>query len=55
NKDASIEAVMNILRLEEPLADKLGLGELQPHVDRLMVPIHYSPDKVVEISGLGCM
>ncbi|GKE25193.1 hypothetical protein Tco_1436705 [Tanacetum coccineum] len=47
SKDASIEAVMNILRLEEPLVDKLGLGELQPHVDQLMVPIHHSPDKVV--------
>ncbi|GJY90246.1 hypothetical protein Tco_0505442 [Tanacetum coccineum] len=47
NKDASIEAVMNVLRLEEPLADKLGLNELQPHVDQLMVPIHHSPDKVV--------
>ncbi|GKE21075.1 hypothetical protein Tco_1432587, partial [Tanacetum coccineum] len=47
NKDASIEAVMNILSLKEPLADKLGLGELQPHVDQLMVPIHHSPDKVV--------
>ncbi|GJU96906.1 hypothetical protein Tco_1326177 [Tanacetum coccineum] len=47
NKDASIEAVMNILRLEEPLVDKLGLDELQPNVDQLMVPIHHSPDKVV--------
>ncbi|GJZ01148.1 hypothetical protein Tco_0519109 [Tanacetum coccineum] len=47
NKDASIEAVMNILRLKEPLADKLGLNELQPHVNQLMVHIHHSPDKVV--------
>ncbi|GJU11862.1 hypothetical protein Tco_1134258 [Tanacetum coccineum] len=47
NKDASIEAVINILHLEEPIADKLGLGELQPHVDQLMVLIHHSPDKVV--------
>ncbi|GKB26188.1 hypothetical protein Tco_0865589 [Tanacetum coccineum] len=46
-EDASIEAVMSILRLEEPLADKLGLNELQPHVDQLMVPIHHSSDKVV--------
>ncbi|GJU02286.1 gypsy type transposase [Tanacetum coccineum] len=45
NKEASIESVMNILHLEEPLADKLGLGELQPHVDQLMVLIHHSPDK----------
>ncbi|GJZ16910.1 hypothetical protein Tco_0553033 [Tanacetum coccineum] len=47
SKDASIEVVMNILRLEEPLADKLGLEELQPNVNQLMVPIHHSPDKVV--------
>ncbi|GKE30147.1 hypothetical protein Tco_1445531, partial [Tanacetum coccineum] len=47
NKDASIEVVMNILRLEGLLADKLGLDELHPNVDQLMVPIHHSPDKVV--------
>nr|GEU54037.1 hypothetical protein [Tanacetum cinerariifolium] len=47
NKDASIEAVMTILCLEGPLAEKLGLDELQPNVDQLMVHIHHSPDKVV--------
>ncbi|GJR60240.1 hypothetical protein Tco_1502402 [Tanacetum coccineum] len=47
NKDASVETVMDILRLEEPLAERLGLNELQPTVDQLMVPIHHSPDKVV--------
>ncbi|GKB12020.1 hypothetical protein Tco_0845943 [Tanacetum coccineum] len=47
SKDASFEAVMNILRLEGPLADKLGLDELQPNVDQLIVHIHHSPDKVV--------
>ncbi|GKA50584.1 hypothetical protein Tco_0743657 [Tanacetum coccineum] len=47
NKDASVEMVMNILRLEDPLAEKLGLSELQPHVDQLMVPIHRSPDQAV--------
>nr|GEU94882.1 hypothetical protein [Tanacetum cinerariifolium] len=47
NKDASVETVMDILRLEEPLANKLRLNELQPTVDQLMVPIHYSSDKVV--------
>nr|GEZ80239.1 transposase (putative), gypsy type [Tanacetum cinerariifolium] len=46
NKDASVEAVMNVLRLEGPLAQKLGLNEVQPNVDQLMVPIHRSPDKV---------
>nr|GEY40584.1 hypothetical protein [Tanacetum cinerariifolium] len=47
NKDASVEALMNILRLEEHLAERLGLNESQPHVDKLMVPIHHSPDKTV--------
>nr|GEU39418.1 hypothetical protein [Tanacetum cinerariifolium] len=46
-EDASVEAVMNILHLEGPLAEKLGLNELQPNVDQLMVLIHCSPDKVV--------
>ncbi|GJW40995.1 hypothetical protein Tco_0066840 [Tanacetum coccineum] len=38
---------MDILRLEGPLAEKLGLIELQPDVDQLMVPIHRSSGKVV--------
>ncbi|GJS00799.1 hypothetical protein Tco_0317307 [Tanacetum coccineum] len=47
NKDASVETLMNILCQEGPLDERLGLNELQPHVDQLMVPIHHSPDKVV--------
>ncbi|GJW57443.1 hypothetical protein Tco_0104174, partial [Tanacetum coccineum] len=47
NKDASVDTLTNILRLEETLAERLGLTESQPHVDQLMVPIHHSPDKVV--------
>nr|GFA39109.1 nonaspanin [Tanacetum cinerariifolium] len=38
NKDTSIEALMNILRLEEHLAERLGLNKSQPHADQLMVP-----------------
>nr|GEY67811.1 hypothetical protein [Tanacetum cinerariifolium] len=38
---------MNILRLEDNLAERLGLTESQPCVDHLMVPIHHSPDRVV--------
>ncbi|GKF48742.1 hypothetical protein Tco_0141993, partial [Tanacetum coccineum] len=45
NKDASVETIMKILRLEESLAERLGLTGSQPHVDRLMVPIHHSPDQ----------
>nr|GEW02090.1 hypothetical protein [Tanacetum cinerariifolium] len=47
NTDSSVETLMNILRLEEALTERLGLNELQPHVDQLMVPIHHSPDKTV--------
>ncbi|GKD26285.1 hypothetical protein Tco_1232499 [Tanacetum coccineum] len=47
NKDASTNTLVNILRLEETLAERLGLTESQTHVDQLMVPIHHSPDKVV--------
>nr|GEU79109.1 putative ribonuclease H-like domain-containing protein [Tanacetum cinerariifolium] len=47
NKDASVETVMDILHLEGPLAKKLGLNELQRHINQLMVHIHSSPDKVV--------
>nr|GFA50406.1 nonaspanin [Tanacetum cinerariifolium] len=47
NKDSSVENIMNILRLKEALAERLGLNVLQPHVDQLMVPIHHSPDKTV--------
>ncbi|GKB76978.1 hypothetical protein Tco_0943873 [Tanacetum coccineum] len=47
NKDASTETLMNILRLDEPLAERLGLDESQPHVDQLLVPIHHSPNQTV--------
>ncbi|GJT84840.1 hypothetical protein Tco_1066557 [Tanacetum coccineum] len=47
NKDASVEAIMDLLRLDEALAEKLGLNESQPHVDQLMVHIHHSPDQTV--------
>nr|GEV66685.1 transposase (putative), gypsy type [Tanacetum cinerariifolium] len=36
-KDASVEAIMEILRLEDPVAKKLGLNELQPNVDQMMI------------------
>nr|GEW95857.1 hypothetical protein [Tanacetum cinerariifolium] len=47
NKDASVETIMNLLRLKDALAEKLGLVESQPHVDQLMVPIHHSQDQCV--------
>ncbi|GKE90746.1 hypothetical protein Tco_1571841 [Tanacetum coccineum] len=47
NKDSSAETLMNILRLEETLSERLGLNESQPYVDQLMVLIHHSPDQTV--------
>ncbi|GJW98929.1 hypothetical protein Tco_0180737 [Tanacetum coccineum] len=38
---------MDILRLEEPLAERLGFNKFQPTVDELMVLIYHSPNKVV--------
>nr|GEV95194.1 hypothetical protein [Tanacetum cinerariifolium] len=53
NKDASVEVIMNLFRLEDALAKKLGLVELQPHFDQLMVPIHHSPDQhVIDLRGV---
>ncbi|GJW84786.1 hypothetical protein Tco_0157931, partial [Tanacetum coccineum] len=54
NKDASIDTIMNLLRLEDTLAERLGLTESQPHVNQLMVPIHHSPDqRVIGASALS--
>ncbi|GKC47316.1 hypothetical protein Tco_1065038 [Tanacetum coccineum] len=47
NKDASIDTLIKILRLEDTLAEILGLIESQPHVNQLLVPIYHSSDKVV--------
>nr|GEU54653.1 hypothetical protein [Tanacetum cinerariifolium] len=50
NKDASIDTLMNILRLEDTLPERLGLIGSQPHVDQLMFPIHHTPNKVVIVA-----
>nr|GEV40990.1 hypothetical protein [Tanacetum cinerariifolium] len=47
HKDASVEDIMNLLRLEVPLADAPGMGDLQPDIEYLNVPIHRSEDQVV--------
>ncbi|GJV67271.1 hypothetical protein Tco_1482780 [Tanacetum coccineum] len=47
NKDASTETIMNLLRLDDHLADRLGLTASQPRADQLMVSIHHSPDRRV--------
>nr|GEW37196.1 hypothetical protein [Tanacetum cinerariifolium] len=53
NKDASVDTIMNLFRLDDVLAERLGLTESQPHVNQLMVPIHHSPNqRVVGASAL---
>ncbi|GJX62498.1 hypothetical protein Tco_0295398 [Tanacetum coccineum] len=47
HKDASVEDIMNLLRLEGPLVDAPGMGDLQPDVEQLMLPIHRYEDQVV--------
>ncbi|GJW49541.1 hypothetical protein Tco_0090892 [Tanacetum coccineum] len=47
HKDASVETIMNLLRLESPLADAPRMSDLQPDGDQLMVPIHRSEDQAV--------
>nr|GEY65466.1 nonaspanin [Tanacetum cinerariifolium] len=54
NKDASVDTIMNLLRLDDTLTERLSLTESQPHADQLMVPIHHSPDqRVVGASALS--
>ncbi|GJT42088.1 hypothetical protein Tco_0941953 [Tanacetum coccineum] len=53
NKDASTETIMNLLRLEDHLADRLGLTASQPRVNQLMVLIHHSLDHRV-IGASAC-
>ncbi|GJW88907.1 hypothetical protein Tco_0164247 [Tanacetum coccineum] len=53
NKDASIDTIMNLLRLEDSLAERLNLAESQPHVDQLMVPIYHSPDQTAVAEPLS--
>nr|GEU30046.1 putative transposase (putative), gypsy type [Tanacetum cinerariifolium] len=54
NKDSSVDKIMNLLRLDDILAKRMGLTESQPHVNQLMVPIHHSPDqRVIGASALS--
>nr|GEV32010.1 reverse transcriptase domain-containing protein [Tanacetum cinerariifolium] len=51
HKDASVEDIMNLLRLEGPLADAPGMSDLQHDIKQLRVPIHRSEDQVASTSG----
>ncbi|GJY54108.1 hypothetical protein Tco_0445772 [Tanacetum coccineum] len=46
-KDASTWDVMDLLCLDDAVAEVFGMADLQPDVGQLMVPMHYKQDKVV--------
>ncbi|GJY00798.1 hypothetical protein Tco_0358950 [Tanacetum coccineum] len=46
-KDASTWDVMDLLRLDNAVAEALGMTDLQPDVSQLMVPVHHKQDRVV--------
>ncbi|GJU96596.1 hypothetical protein Tco_1321352 [Tanacetum coccineum] len=46
-KDASTWDIMDLLRLDDAVAETLGMTDLQPDVSQLMVPVHHKQDRVV--------
>ncbi|GJT69962.1 hypothetical protein Tco_1029248 [Tanacetum coccineum] len=46
-KDASTWEIMDLLRLDDTVAETLGMADLQPDADQLMVPIHHKRDGVI--------
>ncbi|GKD94095.1 hypothetical protein Tco_1373932 [Tanacetum coccineum] len=46
-KDASTRDIMDLLRLDDAVAETLGLTDLQPDASQLMVPVHHKQDKVI--------
>ncbi|GJT11170.1 hypothetical protein Tco_0858212 [Tanacetum coccineum] len=46
-KDASTWDIMDLLRLDDTVAKTLGMTDLQPDADQLMVPVHHKRDRVI--------
>ncbi|GJV39059.1 gypsy type transposase [Tanacetum coccineum] len=46
-KDVSTWDIMDLLRLDDVVAETLGMTDLQPDVSQLMVPVHHKQDMVV--------
>ncbi|GJY77069.1 hypothetical protein Tco_0482185, partial [Tanacetum coccineum] len=46
-KDASTWDAMDLLRLDDAVAEALGMTNLQPDMNQLMVPVHHKQDMVV--------
>ncbi|GJY85941.1 hypothetical protein Tco_0499967 [Tanacetum coccineum] len=53
HKDASTVDIMDLLRLEDPLADAPGMSNFQPDVEQLTLPIHRPEDQVVLVDPLS--
>nr|GEU93596.1 hypothetical protein [Tanacetum cinerariifolium] len=47
HKDESTADVMDLLHLEGPLADVLGMSDLQPNIEQRKLPIHRPEDQVI--------
>ncbi|GJT84525.1 RNA-directed DNA polymerase, eukaryota, reverse transcriptase zinc-binding domain protein [Tanacetum coccineum] len=47
HKDASTADVMDLLRLEGPLADAPGMSDLQPNIEQLKLPIYHPEDQLI--------
>ncbi|GKC89309.1 hypothetical protein Tco_1149958, partial [Tanacetum coccineum] len=46
-KDASTWDIMDLLRLDDAVAETLGMTDLQPDTSQLMVPVHHKQDRVM--------
>ncbi|GJS57709.1 hypothetical protein Tco_0652493 [Tanacetum coccineum] len=46
-KDASTWDIMDLLRLDDAVAETLGMTDFQPNVSQLMVPVHHKKDRVI--------
>ncbi|GJW82710.1 hypothetical protein Tco_0155855, partial [Tanacetum coccineum] len=46
-KDASTWDIMDLLCLDDAVAEALGMTDLQPDVNQLMVPVHHKQDRVI--------
>ncbi|GJY97814.1 alanine--tRNA ligase [Tanacetum coccineum] len=46
-KDANTWDIINLLRLDDVVAETVGMTDLQPDVSQLMVPVHHKHDRVV--------
>nr|GEY47139.1 hypothetical protein [Tanacetum cinerariifolium] len=46
HKDASVEDIINLLRLEGPLAEAPGMGDLQPDIEQLKIRANITAERL---------